>query len=236
MTDQALLELIQYALVEPPDGGATWPSGLWTRDEVLAALNTRMRQYLRDTQAVVTRAEIAVAAGTNPIDVPIDWIATLGAVWRIPTTGLGIGAVSLGSIYLGQTYPLVTLLVGGTRYPLSTGDAFEADLALPTWESAGGTPIVILDGDDGTLTVRLAPVPDVDGVLELLYVALPAVANGNGVTLSIPDEALDGIRYGTLADLLGKVGRGSDPVRAKYCQERFEQDELVTEILLNGWA
>ena len=210
MTDQAVLELLQYALVEPPDGGATWPSGLWTRDEVINALNTRMRQYLRDTQAIATRVEIPVVAGTNPVSVPADWIATLSAAWRITSTG--------------------------QRIPLSTSDSYEADLAVPTWETTGGTPLVILDGDDGTLTVRLAPVPDANGTLELLYVALPAAANGSGVTLSIPDEMLDGIRNGTLADLLGKVGRGSDPLRAQYCQERFEQTELVTEILLNGWA
>lgn len=209
MTDQDVLELLQYALVEPPDGGSSWPSGLWTRDEVIAALNTAMRRYLRDTQAIVTRVEIPVLAGTNPVSVPTDWIATLAGGWRT---------------------------AGGVRTPLSPSDAFEVDLALPTWETTPGTPLVVLDGDDGTLTVRLAPVPDADGTLELLYVALPTAANGNGVTLSIPDEMLDGIRYDTLASLLGKVGRGSDPMRASYCQERSDMNDLLTEIILGGWA
>jgi len=208
--DQAVLELLQYALVEPPDAGASWPSGLWTRDEVITGLNTRMRQFLRDTQAIAAIASIPVVAGTNPIVVPADWIATLAGVFVLTATGV--------------------------RIPLSTSDAFEVDLAVPTWEATGGTPIVVLDGDDGTLTVRLAPVPDANGTLDLLYVALPVAANGNGVTLSIPDEMLDGIRYGTLADLLGKIGRGADPMRAQYAQERFEQTELLTEIILGGWA
>lgn len=209
MTDQALLTLLQYALVEPPDGGASWPSGLWTRDEVINALNTRMRQYLRDTQAITTRTEIAVPAGTNPITVPADWVATLAGVWRKQD---------------------------GTRIPLTPSDTFELDLGLPTWETTRDTPLVVLDGDDGTLTVRLGPVPDADGTLELLYIALPTAANGNGVALSIPDEMLDGIKYGTLADLLGKVGRGNDPLRAQYAEERFQMGELVTEIILGGWA
>lgn len=209
MTDQHLLELLQYALVEPPNGGESWPSGLWTRDEVINALNTRMRQYLRATQAIATRTEIAVLASTNPVSVPSDWIATLAACWRT---------------------------AAGVRHPLTPSDAFEIDLIVPTWETTAGTPVVVLDGDDGTLTLRLGPIPDADGTLELLYVALPTAANGNGVTLSIPDEALDGIKYGTLADLLGKIGRGSDPMRAQYCQERFQLTELVTEIILGGWA
>lgn len=209
MTDQALLELMQYALVEPPNMGATWPSGLWTRDEVITALNTRMRQYLRDTQAIALRTEIAVLANDNPITLPSDWIATLAAVWRTAAS---------------------------VRYPLTPSDMFEIDLALPTWETTTGTPIVILDSDDGTLSARLGPVPDANGTLELLYVALPTAANGSGVTLSIPDEALDGIRYGTLADLLSKVGRGADPLRAQYSQERFEMGKLLTEMILGGWA
>ena len=209
MTDQDVLTLLQYALIEPPDAGATWPSGLWTRDEVIAALNTRMRQYLRDTQAIATYIDIAVLANANPITLPAGWIATLAANWRTS---------------------------GGVRSPLTPSDMFEIDLAIPTWETTTGTPLVILDGDGGTLTCRLGPVPSANGTLELLYMALPTAANGSGVTLSIPDEALDGIRYGALEDLLSKVGRGADPLRAQYCHERFEMGELLTEMILGGWA
>lgn len=209
MIDQDLLTLLQYALVEPPDGGASWPSGLWTRDEVIAALTTRMQQYVRDTQAIVTRTTIAVTAGDNPIALPTDWIATLAGGWKT---------------------------LAGLRTPLTPSEAFEIDLAIPTWETTQAVPLVLLDGDAGTLTCRLGPVPIANGTLELLYVALPTSPNGSGVTLSLPDETLDGIKYGVLADLLGKVGRGADPLRAQYGQERFELGELITEILLGGWA
>jgi hypothetical protein len=237
MIDQELLTGLQYALVEPPDGGASWPSGLWTRDEVLSALNTRMRQFLRDTQAIVTRVEIAVSALTNPVALPADWIATLAGVWRPAVLIPGFSAPILGGIYFGQSFP-GTLYASntGARVPLPVVDAFESDLGLPTWETVGATPIGLLDGDDGTLTIRLAPVPNVDGFVELLYVALPTTATGSGVTLSIPDEVLDSIKYGVLADLLGKVGRAMDAGRAQYGQERFQLGELVTEIILGGWA
>lgn len=210
MTDQELLTSLQYGLVEPPDGGASWLSGLWTRDEVLHAVNTRQQQLLRDTQAIVTRVEIPVAPSTNPVTLPADWIASLAAVWRYTATG--------------------------ARSPVMTSDMFEADLMVPTWETVPATPLGFLDEDQGTLTARLAPIPDLAGTLELLYVALPTQATGANITLSIPDEILDGIKYGALADLLGKIGRGNDPVRSAYCQERFEQTELAVEILLGGWA
>jgi len=201
--------MIQYALVESPDGGASFPSGLWTRDEVIHAFNTRQRQLLRDTHLIVTRIEIAVGIAENPTALPVDWVATLFCDWRT---------------------------AGGVRSPLTPCDAFEVDLIVPTWETVAGVPIVFLDGDEGTLTIRLAPIPAAAGTLELLYIALPTAANGNGVTLSIPDEFLDGVRYGTLADLLGKVGRGADPARAAYCQERFELTEAIVSILLEGWS
>lgn len=210
MRDQALLTGLQYALVEPPDGGSSWPSGLWTRDEVLHAVNTRMRQLLRDTQAIATYVEIPVPAATNPITLPSDWVASLAAVWRYTASGV--------------------------RSPIGTADMFEADLMAPTWETTPATPIGFLDEDQGTLTARLAPIPDLDGVVELLYVALPTQATGADILLSLPDEFLDGIKYGALADLLGKIGRGNDPTRAAYAQERFEQSELAIEIILGGWA
>lgn len=209
MTDQELLTLLQYSLVEPPDGGGSFPSGLWTRDEVIAALNTRLRQLFRDTHLVVTRVEQAVVASTNPVTLPADWIATLHVVWRT---------------------------AGSVRHPLTPCDAFEADLMLPTWESTTATPIVYLDGDQGTLTLRLAPVPDADGTLEILYVALPALVNGNGVTLAVPDEWLDGVKYGVLADLLGKVGRAYDTERAIYAQGRYDLTKTISEVILAGWS
>ena len=209
MTDQELLSLLQYQLVEPVDGGASWPSGLWTRDEVLAAFNARQASLLKATHMQAIRVEQAVLANATSVALPADWIATLHLVWRT---------------------------AGGVRSPLSPTDAFEVDLLLPTWESTVGTPLVYLDGDQAALTLRLAPVPAANGTLELLYIARATEATGNGVTLSIPDEFLDPIRYGTLSDLLSKVGRAADAGRAQYAQQRYQLGTVLIELLLEGGA
>lgn len=208
MIDQALLQEIQYALVEPPDGGASWPSELWERSEVLDAVNSAQRALLRDTHAVVTRAEIAVLGGATSVDLPLDWIATCSAVWR----------------------------ESGVRYPLGPADAFEPDLIQPAWEAATGVPLVYLDVDSTTLTLRLMPTPTAAGTLELLYIASPTVLTGNGTATTIPDELADALKYGGMAILLGKVGRAHDPERALYCQERADLVSLATDLLLSGWA
>lgn len=207
MTDQEVLTAVQYALVEPPDGGSSWPSGLWTRDEILANLNTRQRLLLKNTQIQTARASLAVLANATSVALPADWIATLSAMW---------------------------LTAGGARTPVSSADVFETDLMLPTWESTAGVPLVYLDGDADTLTLRLSPIPAANGTLELRYVALPTAALGSGTTLSPPAEFLDGVKYGVLADALGKIGRGADPARAAYAEDRFRLSVIVANILMEG--
>ena len=210
MIDQSLLSEIQYALLEPPDGGQTWPSEVWTRDEVIGNLNSNLWNWLRDTHAIVTRVELAqLAIALGVVALPADWLATAACVWRT---------------------------AGGVRTPLGPVDRFEGDLALPTWEGTPGTPLGVDDFEADTLTLQLIPRPAADGVLELLYIARPAAVNGAGATLPVPEEFLSGIKYGTLSMLLRKVGRLVDPARASYCEQRYDMTVVLTKILLGGFA
>jgi hypothetical protein len=209
MIDQDLLTELQYALVEPPDGGASWPSGCWTRDEVLDAMNAACRAILRDTQILITRTELPVLANALSIALPVDWMATGSTVWRA---------------------------LDGTRTPLGPVDSFEADLALPSWETTPGTPIGYVDLDGPTLTGRLVPTPAADGILELLYVAKPPLVTGAGTPLPVPDEFASGIKYYTLGWLLSKVGRLLDPTRAAYCDKRYQVTQVAAGLILSGWA
>jgi len=210
MIDQDLLTELQYALLEPPDGGQSWPSEVWTRDEVLDAVNSAVRALLRETHLVVTRVEQAVLAGATSIALPADWLATAWLVWRDGAT-----------------------LV---RTPIGPVDSFESDLASPGWETTPGTPIGYADLDSATLTLRLVPTPAANGTLENLYIARPDPVNGNGMDLPLPDPYLSGIKYGGLGWLLQKVGRLQDPERAAYCDQRYQLTRIAAEIILGGWA
>ena len=55
MLDRDLLSELQLTLIEPPDGGDTWPSLIWDRSEVLDALNAGVRALARDTHLDVPR-------------------------------------------------------------------------------------------------------------------------------------------------------------------------------------
>ena len=210
MIDQDLLSEFQLALLEPVDGGQSWPSEVWSRDEALEAVNSTVRMLVRETNLVVTRTELAVLAGALSVTLPDDWLASAAMVWRDTATGV--------------------------RTPLGPVDSFESDLALPGWETTQNTPIGWADLDTATLTLRLVPTPALPGTLELLYIPVPTAVNGNGMDLPIPDDYLGGVKYGGLGWLLRKVGRLQDPERAAYCDQRYEMTRLAAEIILGGWA
>lgn len=210
MIDQALLEELQYALLEPPDGGQSWPSGVFSREDVIEATNAACRTLQRGTHLTTTYLEQFILAGSLSVSMPADWLATAHLVWR--------------------TFP------ENVRTPLTPVDAFEADLARPGWEIVRGTPFAYVDLDTNTLELRLVPTPNLTGVLENLYVPVPEAINGNGVEVPVPEEFVSAVKYDALRTLLRAVGRLEDEERAKYCDERYEILELAAELLLKGGA
>jgi len=211
MTDRELLSELQYVLIEPPDQGDTWPSLIWTRDEVLDAVNGGVRALVHDTHMQVARLEIAVPADTARIDHPADWLATAALVWRA---------------------------ADGTRTPLGPVDGLEGDLAQPGWETTPGLPLGYADLDGETLTFRLVPTPAAAGVVELLYIAVPALATGTapGAPLPLAPEFTSGLKYAALGTLLRKVGRLLDDERAQYSERRYQLTTTAADLLLGGFS
>lgn len=211
MIDQTLLTGIQYAVIEPPDGGASWPSGLWSRDEVLSYLNQRQDRLLKQSLIYVkTSPDIAVLAFDRVLPLPADWLRTVSVVW------------------FGDD---------GVIRELQRVDSFavdHADAALARIET--GLPFYYMEFDSATLTVEIGPAPVVNGHLSILYVPVGSELTGNGVSLLVPDELETAVKYGTLADMLGKDGRGKDALRAQYCEERYTMAVEAARLILEGWA
>lgn len=210
MIDQALLEDLQYTLMEPPDGGQSWPTGVWSRADVLEAVNAGIRAIQRDTHLTVTYLEQFITPNALSVSMPGDWMATAHLVYR--------------------TFP------EGVRTPLLAVDAYQADLALPGWETTAGAPIGYADLDTNTLELRLVPTPNHAGILENLYVPLPEEITGNGVEIPLPEEFLSAVKYDALRTLLRAIGRLEDEERAVYCDERYQVTQLAADLLLKGGA
>ncbi len=209
--DQVLLSEIQYAVVEPPDGGASWPSGLWRRDEVLAALNHSQDKFLKETLSLLKVTTLTgIAVGQHRVTLPTGWLRTMTVVWQ-GTSGL--------------------------VKELQRSDAFEADHLIPTWQLTNGTPQIYMEDDSpSTLEVQIAPGPDETGTIELLFLPQGTELAGNGQSLFVPDEWRDGVKYGALGTMLNKDGRGRDPARAGYCDQRVQLMVTAAKLILEGWA
>jgi hypothetical protein len=212
MLDRDLLGELQLVLIEPYDGGDTWPSLIWTREEVVDAVNAGIRALVRAVHLDVARTELPVAALATSVALPTDWLASAALVWRDAATAV--------------------------RTPLGPVDSFEGDLALPGWESTPGLPLGYADLDAATLTLRLVPTPAAAGLLELLYIRVPPLATGvaPGADLPVAEEFVSAVKYSALGALLRKVGRLLDPERAAYCERRTELADAAAAILLGGWA
>lgn len=209
-TDQDLLSAVQYTLLEPPDGGVSFPSGLWTPAEMLDALSSRQNQFLKDSLMLVGVAFIPALAGQHRFTLPQDWLVTVAVTW-------------FGS--------------DGQVIPLSRSDAFEADHGLPTWVNQTGTPQLYMDQETPTLEVQLAPAPIIAGNLELVYVPEQPALNGLGDILAVPDTyALPVLKYATLAEAFSKDGRGRSPEKAAYCEMRVQLGVEMAQIMLKGWT
>lgn len=209
-TDQQVMEQIQYAVIEPPDQGQTWPSGLWSMTEVVNYLTQRQNRFIRDTAVQIGISDyIPTLQGTYAYDLPDDWIQTVGVVWF---NANGIGTELIRS------------------------DSWEADLGIPSWPTTQAPPKLFMDSSGPTLTIRIAPVPDQAGNLQIYYIPIAPDLTGAGEILIVPDEiAIPVLKYGAMADMLWKVARAMDP-RAQYCEQRYTLGIELTKMLLSGWT
>jgi len=208
VTDQTLMEVLQYAVAEAPDLGATWPSGLWSQTEVLAYLNERQNKLLKQTGLLLGVADLPAPAGQARIALPQDWLLTADVVW---------------------------VSQDGYIRALERSDTYEADNALGAWEGTPGTPIVYMDYDPPALEVQIAPTPNVGGRILLLYAAQGSPLTGDGEWITLPGTFQRPVlKYSVLASMLQKDGRGKNVGKAQYCQMRESLGVQLAAILLNG--
>jgi len=221
--DQTILNEIQYAVLETtPDGGATFPSGLWTAAEVLAFLNARQRRFIRQTRISIGRASFTLAPNTERVD-----ISALGAFHDI----LQILRVTL-------------IDADGVWQDIPASDSFAVDHADPDWSlaaSAQAVPDAYSVTDLPTLQLLLMPASSVGGTMWIHYLTDPpdldrgvAAGDPDGQILVLQAELSVAMKWGTLADMLGKPGRAHDFKRAQYCEQRAQEMEDLMLQLVGG--
>lgn len=217
VTDRTILNEIQYALIEAPDQGATVPSGLWTAAELLEALNLRQQRFVRATRVHVGRADIALGATVESLD---------------------LGAAG-GFEDVQEIIHLELELAAGTFHEIPRSSTFSADHAIPTWSTAAGAqqiPEAYSTRDTPSLTIRLMPASSVGGTLWVHFIPRPWVLTQTPAeTLMVQEELALGVKWATLGTLFGKPGRAQDLQKAQYAEARGQEIEELAIRLVEGF-
>ena len=215
VTDRLFYNLIQYTLIEAPNNGASFGSGLYTSAEVVARTNYRLDLFNKLTAMYVknnvTDAVIANVKGqkaTNLTDV-IDMLE-------------------------------VSYKPSSTWKTIPKGSSTEADAFLADQVGAGGTtsvPKIYTFDTAGLLAINLYPPPDTTGTLRMCYApkigTLPTTPDGT--TINLPDDFTPYVKFGVLADLFNKQGEASDPVRGQLCEQIFQLGVSVAKSWVSGF-
>lgn len=194
--DTDILNQIQYHLAETANNGASWSSSLWEVNEVSSYFNNRQSQMLAETGAIVSRTTLVTIPNTFRHILPQGWITTTRATWKT---------------------------AGNVRYPLARVDEWQIDHSFIDTFTTAQRPKMYTDTGEQQLELQTFPPAYDNGVVEILYAGTGATLGNTGVNFTVPDEFVPILKYGIMADMLSKNGRGQDMERAKYCEDRYQE-------------
>lgn len=190
---------ILWHLLEPPLNGLLWTgTQQYSLDDVLSALQQARDTFLLDTGIMVTSSTQAVAA---PADGVVDLEETIVAVRRAAWT------------------------VNGITAPLRRDDQWGLVNYRLGWQTPRvASPLAIAFSALPPLKAQLAPVTSTPGTLDLLTInrgADPDLLVTNQ-PLGVPDDWAWVVVFGALAQLFQRDGLAMDPIRAQYCDSRWQ--------------
>lgn len=210
-TDRQLYNTIQYVLLEVPNNGASFGSGLYTTIEMVGRTNYRLdlfqkltgiqaKSNVQDTASANSRNQVATNL-TDVIDI-IEVAYNDGNGWNVIPKGTSNAA----DVYItNQT----------------------TTQAVPSFYTIDAAPL---------LAICLYPPPSGAGTLRMTYVprigTLPTTPDGTNIAL--PDDYTPYIMFGVLADLFSKAGETYDPQRAQVCEGLYQLGVQVTSGTVSG--
>lgn len=217
LLDRDLVTDTEYALMETINVTA-WSGTLqFILTDLVKALEHRRDRFLFETGMVVRRLvddnPTPNANGRFDIDPAIMNIRRMA---YIPTTGA----------------------LAGVPYPLYRDDEWSLQSFLRTWNALGTTPdqrhpmvySVGVTPQGPPITIQLAPPLTTGGRLDMIVISRAPVGGDTtpcldptvGIHMGIPDDWCWVVKFGALAEILGKQGVSYDPQRAAYCEARWQ--------------
>lgn len=195
VTDQEVSTLIQYHLLEPATGSTWTGSEQFTLTDVTDSLQRRRDRFLVETGCVLTSFTQALGAGAQTVDLPDTTLVARNMHWTAAS---------------GTDWPIMIDDIGGQR---NYG---------PSFLTTQGVPLTASTLSAQPLRYVLAPPTNEPGTLRVLASQSGAVLTAGGIALGVPDDTAWVIKWGALADMLGKEGPAQDLPRAYFCERRWQ--------------
>lgn len=198
VTDQDIIQAVQFHLLESTTSQTVWTgTEMFSINDINNSIQNRLNQFLSDTGCVVNRSFIAVNSPPNGRQVLDQGVIDVRyASW--------LGAPP-------EEY-YNTLWREDERLLTTASQVWDVDADTPDAYSVMAPP---------PLQIQLSPIPLSSGELELLTVNSTTLNPPTETVLGIPDNLTPAIKWGVLADLLGKDGIARDAVRADHCERQY---------------
>ncbi|HLZ39395.1 MAG TPA: hypothetical protein VKQ11_00440 [Candidatus Sulfotelmatobacter sp.] len=219
-----------HLLESPPTGNIWNGTDQFSLSDVADAITRRTNQFLLDTECTVS---LTGGFGLTWDQATMTWDQLI-ATWD----QLGLGAVvTITPPEDRVQMPDNVIAVrhanfadgSGNQYSLWQDDQWSVDSGSNSLaKQTPGRPLVYTLSETPALTLRLSPPPIQSGLLELATISAVGPFNPlTGTTLGIPDDYSWVVKWGVLADLLGRDGQASDPYRAQYCESRYQEGVIA---------
>jgi hypothetical protein len=197
VTDVDLYTIIEYHFLEPPTG-ATWTGTLqFDIANLVDAVQGQRDQLLFETGCTLARSVQATNQHTSN---------------GVPETVMDIRRLAWlpGSVY--------------SNTPLFRDDVWAQESYNRNNQRTPGQPSIYKQSTQPPLSFYTDVPPAVAGNYELLTVNSGAVLTSAApTTLIIPDDWTWAVKWGAMAELLNRESAARDPMRAKYCEQRYDQ-------------
>lgn len=198
----------------------------YTLGDITKEIQAALLEAANGVSGVGMSGQITVAAIIDSVQEArnlfvLDTHIPLSYHWPITNTSQsGIITLPDSSVYLHR---LAWQDTNGQWTPLWRQDAWALDYALPDWTTTPNTPKSYSESELAPLMVQLAPPPLAAGTLEAFTADSIALASVDTTPLNLPNEWVHAVKYKALSILLSSSSQLNDPIRAQYCQKRYEQ-------------
>lgn len=221
--DRELINDIQYHLIEPitTNWALSTPAmtDQFTMDDIVRAIERCRNQFMLLVASHLTHSQVLYG----------------------PPAGSGRVSLSDSIIYVRR---VSWLNIDGDYTPLWRDDEETANFLLPNWAANPSIPEAYSAFLTPPVSIQIIPPSNDVGTIDLITVNNPSNLDQTvGTLLFIPDDFSWVTKWGALAALLSKDTQAYDPIRAKYCQTRYEEGirfaltlSLIQQAYLDGIA